>query len=240
MGYVDILSIPTPLVEDHIIPTLSPKERRELVIVPPKGETAEKALATEAGSLETDMVEFLLEHRATNGTSTMLIDLDRCTRCDDCVRACASTHDNNPRFIRHGPVIDNIQITNACMHCIDPVCMLECPTGAIHREVGSGHILINDYTCIGCAMCANSCPYDNIQMVPIRDIKGLPQYPVQIDDEGNIVAVKNSEEPFRKATKCDLCADYIGGPACVRACPHDALKRADMQDVPTLVRWLKR
>ena len=44
---------------------------------------------------------FLVEHRFVNGTASMLIDLDRCTRCDDCVRACAVAHDNNPRFVRH-------------------------------------------------------------------------------------------------------------------------------------------
>ena len=49
-----------------------------------------------------DMLEFLVDNRTINGTASMLIDLDRCTRCDDCVRACASTHNNNPRFIRHG------------------------------------------------------------------------------------------------------------------------------------------
>jgi ferredoxin len=50
-----------------------------------------------------EILEFLTENRFFNGTATMVIDLDRCTRCDDCVRACASTHDNNPRFLRHGP-----------------------------------------------------------------------------------------------------------------------------------------
>ena len=46
------------------------------------------------------MLEFLVENRLINGTAMMIIDTDRCTRCDDCVRACASGHDNNPRFMR--------------------------------------------------------------------------------------------------------------------------------------------
>jgi Fe-S-cluster-containing hydrogenase component 2 len=37
-----------------------------------------------------------------------------------------------------------------------------------------------------------------------------------------------------------LCFDQPGGPACQRACPHDALQRFDMQDRPTLAGWLNR
>jgi Fe-S-cluster-containing dehydrogenase component len=162
------------------------------------------------------------------GVSSMLVDLDRCTQCDDCVRACAAGHDNNPKFIRHGPVRDGIMVANACMHCIDPVCMIGCPTGAIHRESLEGQVVINDLTCIGCAICANSCPYDNIQMVQIRD------------PGGNFIVDEATRTPILKATKCDLCVDQLGGPACVRACPHDALIRADMREVDKLAEWLDR
>ena len=136
--------------------------------------------------------------------------------------------------------VDGIQVTNACMHCADPVCMLECPSGAIHRNEEGGQILINDFTCIGCAMCANSCPYDNIQMVTITGDRGLPQYPLKLDGDGNIIAEQTWREPFRKATKCDLCADQPTGPACANACPHDALVRADMRDVDALAAWINR
>jgi Fe-S-cluster-containing dehydrogenase component/CRP-like cAMP-binding protein len=247
LGYVDILLIPTHVVDEHILPALTSQERSKLssgigekVGVKKNSEDLHWMMHEKPEEISDDLVEFILDHRAINGTATMLIDLDRCTRCDDCVRACASTHDNNPRFIRHGPATDGIQITNACMHCIDPVCMLECPTGAIHREEDEGNILINDYTCIGCSSCANACPYDNIQMVPITDSKGMPQYPVEISASGEISKQKTWEEPFLKATKCDLCSGQKGGPACVNACPHDALVRTDMRDLPALVSWINR
>ena len=85
-----------------------------------------------------------------------------------------------------------------------------------------------DLTCIGCATCANSCPYDNIQMVQIRN------------QEGKFIVDEQTQTPILKATKCDLCVDQLGGPACVRACPHDALIRADMREVGQLSRWLNR
>jgi Fe-S-cluster-containing hydrogenase component 2 len=111
---------------------------------------------------------------------------------------------------------------------MDPVCMIGCPTGAIHRASPGGQVVINDMTCIGCATCAVSCPYDNIRMVEVRD------------GNGAFIRDTTTNAPIAKATKCDLCLDQPGGPACQRACPHDALKRADMQDLSDLGKWLNR
>jgi Fe-S-cluster-containing hydrogenase component 2 len=115
------------------------------------------------------------------------------------------------------------------MHCVDPVCMIGCPTGAIQRDVSAGgEIVINPDTCIGCGICAHSCPYGTIQMVLLRDEEGQP------------VLTEETGAPIRRATKCDLCVDLPGGPACVNACPHDALVRADMREIGTLADWLRR
>jgi Fe-S-cluster-containing dehydrogenase component/CRP-like cAMP-binding protein len=232
VGYTHTLFVPTTVMEDLVLPTLS---AAELLALAGEGEFR-KAGAAElidsksdaAAAIGSEMMEFIVERRLMNGTATMLIDLDRCTRCDDCVRACAAMHDNNPRFIRHGPVTNGLMVANACMHCLDPVCMIGCPTGAIHRESAHGRVVINDQTCIGCATCANSCPYDNIQMVFARDKDGIPYR----DDATN--------QPIQKAAKCDLCSDQITGPACANACPHDALARVDMRDLDRLSKWLSK
>ena len=180
--------------------------------------------------LGAEMLEFLVEKRFINGTAAMIINMDRCTRCDDCVRACAATHQNNPRFVRHGPMNRGFMIANACMHCLDPVCMIGCPTGAIHRDSAHGQVVIDDLTCIGCATCANSCPYDNIQMVFPRD------------QAGRIYYDQATQVPIQKAVKCDLCIDQLNGvgPACANACPHDAMIRMDMRDLEALSKWLNR
>ena len=226
IGYTHLLIIPTRVMEEIVLPSLPKNELPPLVekaeddfgSAPPETAAREKVGA--------DVLEFLTENRFFNGTATMVIDLDRCTRCDDCVRACASTHDNNPRFLRHGPSAGRLMIANACMHCADPVCMIGCPTGAIHRESFAGQVVINPATCIGCKSCANNCPYDAIRMVEVRDENGE----FLLDQE---------MKPIAKATKCDLCVENHGGPACQRACPHGALDADELEQPRFARKWLK-
>jgi len=227
IGYTHVIVIPTAVMEsvvlpaiakEHLPPLIAPAEEQEL-LPPPAIDAAAKIGA--------DMLEFLTENRFFNGTATMAINLDRCTRCDDCVRACAAAHDNNPRFLRHGPTSGRLMIAHACMHCADPICMIGCPTGAIHRDAFGGQVVINPATCIGCKSCANNCPYEAIRMVEVRDGKGE-------------FLVDKEMKPILKATKCDLCVDQMGGPACERACPHGALARVNMNDLDSFAEWLKR
>ena len=231
LGYVDILRVPTTVVEKFVLPTLSKEELAQygqLDLNFSEIDSLVKEGQADKHAIDPGMLEFLVENRYINGTATMLIDMDRCVRCDECVTACAKAHDNNPRFNRHGRRHGHYMAANACMHCMDPVCMIGCPTGAIHRSSAGGQVVINDNTCIGCATCANSCPYDNIRMVEVRD-----KY-------GDFIRDTTTKEPIVKATKCDLCLDQLGGPACQRACPHDALKRIDMGDLSELGGWLNR
>ena len=224
IGYLDILRIPTALVEKYILPNL-PKD-----LIPEKID--EDTLTWEASGkqdrLQQSLIDFFINNRTINGSRTMLINTSRCINCDDCVRACAVAHNNNPRFVRHGPTEDNVMIANACMHCVDPVCLIGCPTGAIQRDKNTGNIIINDTTCIGCGTCANSCPYDNIRMVEIRDVNGA------------FIHDTDTQTRIQKATKCDYCQDLLVSPACQRACPHDALIRIDMNDRSALLDWLSR
>ena len=225
VGYVDVLKIPLEVVQTTILPYAAlPVASGFEQAAGAKPQAAQHSLPI----IEPRLLDFLADHRFLNGTQTMLINLDRCTRCDDCIRACAATHDNNPRFVREGPTHNHLMIANACMHCVDPVCLIGCPTGAIARDAEIGTVRINDRTCIGCGTCANSCPYSAIRMVEIREPGGA------------IVMDEATQQPILKATKCDFCAGQLTGPACQNACPHDALERIDMSNLEGLARWLER
>ncbi|MCA9106117.1 MAG: cyclic nucleotide-binding domain-containing protein [Planctomycetales bacterium] len=241
LGYVDVLRVPTPVVERWILPSLErsterlPSLDQLRLSIESRGSRGEATVRgprpspwSGDGEGVSDRTEFLVEHRLLNATRAMVIDLDRCTRCDDCVRACASTHGNNPRFNRVGPIHDRLMFVQACMHCQDPVCMIGCPTGAIGRDADSGVITINDPSCIGCGTCANSCPYHNITMVETFDRQGRPL----VDDA--------TSQPIVKATKCDFCHGRPSAPACQNACPHDALVRIDLTEPTELDRWLSK
>lgn len=234
LGYVDVLRIPQRVLNEHVFPHFSREALAEIAkkhAISCTTEQCEPSNGQHGGEqprIDTPLLEFLVERRLINGQQAMLIDLDRCTRCDDCVRACAATHNNNPRFVRQGERHGPFMIAQACMHCADPVCMIGCPTGAIGRDIATGIVRINDLTCIGCSTCANSCPYDNINMVEVRDRNGA------------ILIDQNTKQPIHKATKCDLCADQSGGPACQRACPHDALVRMDLGNLGQLSDWVSR
>jgi Fe-S-cluster-containing dehydrogenase component/CRP-like cAMP-binding protein len=148
--------------------------------------------------------------------SLLVINLDRCVRCGNCVRACHARH-KYTRLDRRGPIFrrrskiegrrhEHIMLPASCRHCRDPECMIGCPTGAIQR-FADGDVDIND-NCIGCENCARKCPYGNITMRPL-DEKERP-----------------SPEITKRAIKCNLCRGYSYS-NCVHECPRGAILRVD-------------
>ena len=163
---------------------------------------------------QSEFIQTALEDGFVQGNSVLVIDLNSCTRCDDCVRGCAANHGGLPRFVREGSRYENLLITRACYHCRDPVCLVGCPTGAIHRT-GVGHVVaIDEKICIGCQSCANSCPFDAITMFKTGDT-----WPDNMIPEG----LRGQERLL--ATKCDLCFTSDTGPNCVRSCPNGCAYR---------------
>jgi len=157
--------------------------------------------AVAAVSLDSFLKQGLME-----ANSLLVIDLEKCTRCDACVKACSEAHDGFTRLVREGLRFDKYLVPTSCRHCRDPLCMIGCPVGSIRRR-NSLETVIEDW-CVGCGLCERNCPYGNITMHETPD-KG-----------GQKAAVK------RKATACDLCAD-LPEPSCVYACPHDAAHRVE-------------
>ncbi len=175
--------------------------------------------ATRQRPEKTDLIEFSLEKGLVQGNSILVMDLDVCTRCDDCVRGCASTHGGRPRFVREGDRYDNFLIARSCYHCEDPVCLIGCPTGAIRRANVGEVVEVDDSLCIGCSNCANKCPYDAIVMHETGETwpdTALPEW------------LRGKDR--KVASKCDLCHTSDEGPACVTSCPHSCAFRISTLD----------
>ncbi len=136
------------------------------------------------------------------------VDLDRCSGCKACVTACHALNglDDAESFRDVGlliggsvqlPVIQHV--TTACHHCLEPACASACPVNAYEKNPVTGIVKHLDDQCFGCQYCTLACPYD------------VPKYH----------AAKGI------VRKCDLCSDRLAvgeAPACVQACPHEAIR----------------
>ena len=181
------------------------------------------------------------------GTEVLVIDLNKCVQCNKCEEACERRHGHS-RMNRKGMVVGNITIATACRHCEDPVCML-CSRAGIARHP-SGEVYITD-SCIGCGICAERCPYDNISIITLAEereaesswqrltgffTKGAGkergQKLLPMAQSYAAPGPLNIEQPLdpvgemrkKLAIKCDLCASY-SNQACVQACPTGAAVR---------------
>lgn len=135
------------------------------------------------------------------------VDLDRCSGCKACVTACHTLNglDEAETWRDVGllvggtataPVIQHV--TTACHHCLDPGCMKGCPVDAYVKDPITGIVRHLDDQCIGCQYCTLACPYD------------VPKY-----HAGKGIV-----------RKCDMCSNRLAvgeAPACVQACPHEAI-----------------
>ena len=137
----------------------------------------------------------------------LLSILDACTGCKACVTACHNLNglDDDETWrdvgvLFGGTVLEPVQqtITTACHHCVDPACMNGCPVNAYDKNPVTGIVRHLDDQCIGCQYCTWKCPYD------------VPKY----SKKRGIVR------------KCDMCSSRLAvgeAPACVQACPNEAI-----------------
>lgn len=164
-----------------------------------------------APATNTPILREFTEQGLYNGQKLLVLDLEACTRCDECTKACADTHEGVTRLIREGLRFDKWLVASSCRSCTDPYCLVGCPVDAIHRDGDRMEIQIEQH-CIGCGLCANNCPYGNINM--------------HGQQQGN--------ELKYRATTCDLCQNVVGKGqtvSCVFACPHNAAFRMSGPDL---------
>jgi CRP-like cAMP-binding protein/Fe-S-cluster-containing hydrogenase component 2 len=141
------LSREYPQIELSVRKEITRRFEQERTITPELSELLERS--GQAGVIQADAL--------------LVMDLDLCINCDQCVKACESLHGKS-RLIRNGIQLGKYLVPSACRHCDDPKCMNSCPTGAIKRRP-EGEIYFQYDMCIGCGNCAIACPYDNIAMI---------------------------------------------------------------------------
>lgn len=148
-------------------------------------------------------------------TQFIMADPKHCIGCHACEIACVianhegSYPESRDRFLPRIKVIKGAQTYTAltCRHCENAPCAKVCPTGALLRTSDSVQLLKEK--CIGCKACVLACPFGAVSMV--NDIE--PSSPELIQST---------------AHKCDLCNGRAESPACVDACPTNALQLLDM------------
>jgi len=207
---------------DHVeLVKISGDDFREMVARFPGVRSGLEAVAAERQAANAQRMQLVrslpldqfLSQGLMEAQSLLVLDLQKCTRCDACVEACADAHDGVTRLVREGLRFENFLVATSCRQCRDPLCMVGCPVGAIRRR-NSLEVIIEDW-CIGCGLCARNCPYGNINLHPFE---------VRVEDLENPGRKKAVVQ--QKATSCDLCT-HLKEPSCVYACPHDAAHRVD-------------
>jgi formate dehydrogenase iron-sulfur subunit len=160
-----------------------------------------------------------------------LIDVTKCIGCKACQAACQEWNDlreevgvnegsyQNPHdltanswtLMRFAETEENGTLEwlirkDGCMHCADPGCLKACPAPGAIIQYSNGIVDFHEENCIGCGYCIAGCPFD------------IPR-----------LSQKDS-----KVYKCTLCSDRVAvglEPACIKACPTQALVFGSKEDM---------
>lgn len=150
----------------------------------------------------------------------ILTDTTRCIGCRACEVACAESNGLPVPDIENDGALESerktsetqftvvnsydtdvgeVFVKKQCMHCWQPACTSACLTNAMFKTE-EGPVIWRGNKCMGCRFCMVSCPFD------------IPKFEY------------DSWNP--KIQKCNMCYERLERgerPACVEACPTDAL-----------------
>ena len=141
---------------------------------------------------------------------------DNCIACHACESACSEKNNLSPHlafrsvgYVEGGtyPDYHRLNISMACNHCDDPVCLKGCPTRAYTKFAEYGAVLQDPDICFGCGYCTWVCPYNAPQLDPVK---------------GHV-------------EKCNMCVDRLEvglKPACASACLAGALDFGVIETTP--------
>jgi molybdopterin-containing oxidoreductase family iron-sulfur binding subunit len=194
----------------------------------------------------------------------MVVDLDRCSGCRACVAACQIENNipiNTEEIVNQRRAIQWIRIERywegqaypaakarngamLCQHCRNAPCEPVCPVYATyHSSDGLNAQIYN--RCIGTRYCANNDPY-NVRFFNFWE----PQWPESYYNYLNPDVTVRSKGVMEKCTFCvqrlrraerrarregRALRDNEAVPACVQACPTNALVFGDLENANSAV-----
>ncbi len=173
-------------------------------------------LAEEAASLNINGVHEVGFNPNRHKQHAFHFTADNCIGCHACESACSEKNDLPPHlsfrsvgYVEGGtyPNYTRMNISMACNHCDDPVCLKGCPTRAYTKHPEYGAVLQDPDICFGCGYCTWVCPYNAPQLDPVAG----------------------------QVEKCNMCVDRLGvglKPACVSACLGNALNFGVVENTP--------
>ena len=176
--------------------------------------------------------------RAVGGSADVefigvLVDTTRCIGCRSCEVACGAAHGlevpdvvndgalevvrttgTRQRTVvnRHQTDAGTVFVKRQCLHCWQPACASACLTNAMYKT-HEGPVIWRESKCMGCRYCMVACPFE------------IPRF--------------EYDSPVPRIEKCTLCWDRLERgliPACVRACPVDALMFGGRRDLLEIAR----
>jgi formate dehydrogenase iron-sulfur subunit len=121
-----------------------------------------------------------------------------------------------------------------CLHCLEPACASACPTTALSRRE-DGPVVYDQALCIGCRYCVWACPWE----VPTAEWNTLTPKIEKCthcaDRTGQPLPQARNGQDLSGAEK-QTFLDTIATPACVKACPADALRFGEREEMLTEAR----
>ena len=97
--------------------------------------------------------------------NTLQFHAERCDGCGDCMTACAQAKAQTDDFahsrIRILPNGSGVELA-LCRQCADPICVMNCPSGALTKNADTGVIDWAESKCVGCLLCTAGCAYAGI------------------------------------------------------------------------------
>ncbi|MGE5255566.1 MAG: 4Fe-4S dicluster domain-containing protein, partial [Hyphomicrobiales bacterium] len=58
-----------------------------------------------------------------------------------------------------------LYLPRICNHCLNPGCLVACPSGAIYRRAEDGNVLVSQDKCRAERMCISGCPYKKVYYI---------------------------------------------------------------------------